>query len=112
MSNAKNISIVGTCPFNTNEFDDLNNLLGQLNAPTIGIRITWGECCGYVPNAHGGKTAMYPFTVNGIEAVHVGWLNRFMRLIVDAGGTITEAAAVDIDNNQALRLTIPEPAPA
>jgi hypothetical protein len=107
VSNIKSISIEGDCPFNTSEYPELNEMLGQLNAPTIGLKIYWGgeSCC--LPNTSGGKTMMYKFIVMGEEAASVQWIERFVRCVVNAGGKVETAKAFDMDNRCELPVKIP-----
>jgi hypothetical protein len=75
MANVKEVVIRGEIPFHCGEQDKkMIKLLGQLNMPSFGLRISYGGT-RYVPNEYpGGKTCLYTYTIEGREAVTVGWL--------------------------------------
>lgn len=99
MANVKNITIQGRLPFDCATNDDMCKILGQLNSPTLGIRIHWsGDALEHVPNGHGGKTAMYGFMIRGMEAVSYPFLDHLIKTIKTAGGTVTVAKASDMEN--------------
>ena len=101
MSNTKSVRIEGTIPFNTYEYPELNSKLGELNAPSFGLRIRY-EDCSHVPNEHGGKTTMYGFRIEGEEAVPLPWIGRLAEAILEAKGTLTRATILDVDNRMGL----------
>jgi hypothetical protein len=112
MANVKNIHIGGKLPFDCAKHHDLCRFLGQLNAPTFGLRVTWGDASTheYRKNAWGGKTCFVPFDIAGEEAVGDDWATRLVAAIVNAGGDVKGASIRDVENNT--RATcVPVPAP-
>ncbi len=70
MSNVKDVGIKGCLPFDCAQNEAMCKILGQLDSPTIGLRITWSSNpIDHVSNEHGGKTAVYGFMIKGQEAV-------------------------------------------
>lgn len=102
MANVKSIVILGRIPYNTYEYPKLNELLGQLNSPSSGIRITYSAGCIYRKNENGGKTAMHAFDIQGKEGVSVDWVNLFRDEVKKSGGCITSVYVYDIDNKTEL----------
>ena len=99
MANIKQVKIAGKMPFDAGESKELINLIGQLALPTMGIRFNFGDDIAEMkPNQHGGKTAMYNFTVHGEEAVSFDYLDRIVRLVIEAGGQVVDAQARDKEN--------------
>ncbi len=110
MSNVKRVDMMGWITFNTNEFPKLNEYLGQLNQPSLGLRITYPGGTRLGPkNEHGGNCTFYRFSIDGEEAVAVEWLENIMREIVHSGGEIDHARVRDIENGINLRVNIPKP---
>lgn len=107
MSNIKRVDIMGEIPFNTNEYPDVNKFLGQLNAPSTGIRISYPGGVQMRPNRHGGRTAFYRFSIDGEEAVRVEWITALLKAFVAAGSVISHVKVTDIENNEKLRVAIP-----
>jgi hypothetical protein len=111
MSNIKEIEITGEIPFNATEHHDACKFLGQLNGPTIGLRIEYTGTAKARPNRYGGQTAYYNFCISGQEAVAHGWLKNLMQALVNCGASITSARSRDIENRQSMaNLEIPKPA--
>lgn len=103
MANVKSITITGTIPYNTYEYAELNSLLGQLNSPSSGLKIIYPSGCTYKPNSHGGKTAMYDFTLLGEEGVSLEWVDYFTKQVVDAGGQLCRVSVYDLQERCQLR---------
>jgi hypothetical protein len=102
MSNIKDVTMTGDVPFNTNEHEELNKLIGELNAPTIGLKLRWSGRTRSEPNHHGGQTFFYAFGLTGQEAVQEGYLRRFEKAVRDAGGRVEILKIKDIENNELL----------
>jgi hypothetical protein len=96
MANCKEIDIRGVMPFNTYEYETLNKMLGQLNAPIFGYRIEWTGSAPAVPTETGGQTAMYKFQISGMEAVSDFYFAHLVRAIREAGGTVTQLKGYDL----------------
>lgn len=109
MANVKEIVIFGKIPFNCNEHAEMNAILGDLNAPTIGLRINYGKQSLGPPNDHGGRTTFYEYSIEGQEAVSHPYIERMLQAIVDCGGTVEGASVVDIENSEKNKVTIPKP---
>lgn len=101
MSNIKQIRITGQLPFNCYETPELQPYLAQMNCPTIGIRIEWGNCT-MIPNSYGGQTATYDFVISGEEAVRLGWIEGLKQGIDEAGGNVKSIFVKDIEENRVL----------
>jgi len=102
MSNVKKVLLSGRLPFNIYEFDECCKLLGQLNAPVSGLRITYGELAASVPNEYGGTTAFIEFCISGEEAVSLSWITRLIQEFSRYGTVFTRKEVVDIENNEVL----------
>ena len=85
MANIKRVLINGELPFDAGGDQELLQVLGQLSLPSMGLKVEWGGHRSQ-PNEHGGKTAMYRFTLKGDEAVRDSYLTRFVDLVHRAGG--------------------------
>lgn len=106
MANCKSIDITGSLPFNyydTNIHGGYGTVAEQMTrfiafivSPTSGLKIEWGKEV-YEPNKHGGKTAMFDFRLNGVEAVSWGWLDEFKKTVKDLGGKINSETTRDIE---------------
>lgn len=99
MANVKNVEIVGRVPFNLDEHPGAAKYLATLNRPSLGLRITYGECVGFAAgvNEFGGKTALYEFKVSGREAVGVEWVKALIDAFKRAGGEIDKASVYDLE---------------
>lgn len=106
MANVKEIVIFGKVPFDCDQHEEMCKVLGQLNAPSTGLRISYGRT-SLVPNEHGGKTTMYEFSIEGREAVSMPYVDRVLKAVVDCGGTVEGASVVDVENHQKLKVVIP-----
>lgn len=103
MANIKRVNITGTLPFDLHDDEDLIRMLGYLNMPLCGLRISWKGDAGYVPNPEtGGRTLMVHFALTGEEAVNYDFLHRFIQLVKNAKGKINRAFATDIENEGSL----------
>lgn len=98
MANTKAFDIQALVPFNLAEDDEMARLLGQMNTPTIGLKVTYGEKVAPWPNEYGGKTAVYRMFVKGVEAVADGWIDHLLDTIKRVG-RLEVAFVMDIDNN-------------
>lgn len=101
MANIKSVIIQGELPFDCAQDSQMANLLGQMNSPCLGIRITWGEA-RMQPNENGGQTAMYRFDILGEEAVSLSWVRGLVNTIKSCQGSITNLHLIDIENGIAL----------
>ena len=99
MSNVKNIQIIGDVPFNTVDYPEMNNLLGQLNSPVFGLKIQYISETRREKNEHGGKIVFYGFTLTGREAVSIEWIKLFLRTVKSIGGKVFSAVVCDVENN-------------
>lgn len=98
MSNVKNVRIAGTIPFDLGDNPELIAMVGLINKPTSGLRLTYSEHdVSLVPNSHGGRTAMYGFRLTGAEAISFKALDEFCRLVKGLGGTIDLKTIVDLE---------------
>lgn len=97
MSNVKRVTIVGVLPFDCDQDHTIKGWLATMNTPTFGLRITWGNEPKMVANEHGGQTAMYPFAIQGDEAVSYDALDTLVKAIKRLG-TITENTVKDLEN--------------
>ena len=101
MANVKMIQISGKLPFNCDQHHGMLRILGQLNAPSSGLKIKWLGNAGYVENSHGGKTTMYHFEISGQEAVSNKWFEAVLQSILDCGGDFKMFSIVDVENGYA-----------
>lgn len=108
MANVKEIVVFGKLPFNCNDHFEMKAILGDLNAPSIGLRINYGKQSKGPKNEHGGNTTFYEFSIEGQEAVAGAYIDRMLQAIVDCGGVIDGASVVDIENSEKLAVAIPK----
>lgn len=111
MANTKNITISGKIPFTCDQHHYMRSYLGMMNAPSFGLRITYGRNPSYVRNNHGGETAVYDFQITGQEAVSGPWIEGLLQAIIDCGGSALYVGVQDIDGPQTLHYTIPQARP-
>jgi hypothetical protein len=104
VSNVKRIRIIGHVPFNLNQHPTMQAKLASMNTPCSGLKIAYGPQIEMRPNAHGGKTAMYFFDVQGQEAVSTAWIESLIRDVYAIGGIIVRADATDIENNEKITI--------
>jgi hypothetical protein len=97
MANVKKVRIEGWMPFTVGEDDAALRELGYLNAPAWGLDITYGPTV-LVPNANGGQTAHYHFTIAGAEAVSWEAIERTIDVFQKAGAVVTLAKAADVED--------------
>ena len=98
MSNVKDVFITGTIPFDLGDNPELIAMVGLINKPTSGLRLTYSEHeVLLVPNSHGGRTAMYSFKLKGVEAISYKALDNFCRLVKGVGGAIGAKTNIDRD---------------
>lgn len=110
MANTKCIQICGTIPYNCTENEETLRLLGQLNAPSFGLKISYGQQ-KFVPNMDldpntpftSGKTAVYDFVIQGNEAVSNKWIRWAILALKACFGTVDEVTVFDIDNSNELK---------
>lgn len=98
MANIKRIEIVGEIPFNVDEHHDMCQMLGQMNAPSCGVRIAYTGNAPSRPNEYGGKTAYYNFCISGEEAVSDKWIDHLLKSLVNCGASVSKAQSMDIEN--------------
>lgn len=108
MSNVKQVNIQGELPFNCQEHYEMRQMLGQLNAPLMGIRIDWRGSCGSQETGSSGLTEIIAFNVFGKEAVSNSWINLLLIAIVKAGGKVRSVSVRDTDNQTDIPFDIPE----
>lgn len=106
MSNVKDVHISGSVPFTWLDGQDYGGELSDeevawfgrlfLN-PTIGLRIDFSFQGYSEPNEHGGKTAIYGFTVSGQEAIAYPAIDRLVELVEKAGGEVEANIVHDLE---------------
>jgi hypothetical protein len=99
MANVKKVWIEGWMPFTVGEDDAALKELGHLNAPSWGLDITYGGTI-MVPNANGGQTAHYHFTVAGTEAVSWESIERTIDVFQKVGTVVTLVKASDVEDGR------------
>lgn len=95
MANVKRVEIDAVVPFNYLERlrDKERAILADwFLAPSWGVRHAW-EPVGFVPNDHGGQTAMYRLTIRGEEAVSFAAFDILMATLRKAGGVVRAECA-------------------
>ena len=110
MANAKEIEVRGTVPFDwlNAQFEDTPEQAEQrtkdrammatwLAGPSIGTRISYSGTY-LVDNDHGGRTTMYPFILEGVEAVSELGVAMIVAGIERLGGTVEFISTFDLDN--------------
>jgi len=101
MSNVKDVHIEGYIHFAVESFflNDCTDkgmiyILGQLNMPSMGIRISYPGETVQIPNCHGGMTTFYRYLITGQEAVQTAmikrWIDALMRVGVAYKATIQD----------------------
>lgn len=95
MSNVKEVFVKGSLPFDLNGNDELQRVIGGLHAPSLGLKMAWGEKY-YLPNMHGGSTMMYHFTITGMEAIREEYLDSIVATF-SKHGPVTECRYRDIE---------------
>ncbi len=98
MSNIKEVFIKGWMPFDSYEHKALNQKLGVLNAPTIGIRIKYLEQEKY-RETDVGRTCLVSFVIEGQEAFPQAWFDNLTNYINAAGGEIEQYQLIDVEEN-------------
>lgn len=111
MSNIKSVLISGSIPFNYYNHDGLAKRFAVIQAPSIGLRVDFGTET-LVPNAHGGKTAMYEFWISGEEALNERWIEGLAIDLKAAGAVVTRFVVCDIEACETLCNFTPEEAAA
>jgi hypothetical protein len=97
MSNVKEVIIKGKLPFNLGDDADVQRIVGQLHAPSLGLTMTWGGE-SMLPNLHpGGVTKLYDYSITGAEAVREGFLERIVR-VFSTQGPVTVHKYRDLEN--------------
>lgn len=97
MANIKRVQIHGIAPFDLHEHPPIQPMLAFIVSPASGLRLHWKNETTPVPNKHGGRTAMFCFSLTGDEAVRWEWLDAFKKHVQDVGGTITEDSTFDLE---------------
>jgi len=72
-------------------------LLGFLNLPTWGIRITYDGLEVKVPNKHAGETAFCHYVIRGTEAVATSTLQTWITAL-ERVGVVLLVSVFDMDN--------------
>jgi len=101
MANVKEVVIFGKIPFNCDENDEMCRILGKLNAPSQGLKISYGSVT-LIPNEHGGQTTMYEYSIEGQEAVSMSYIDRIKAAIRGCGGAVHGGSVFDVENNVVL----------
>lgn len=110
MSNIKSVLIEGEIPFNATEHHDACKFLGQLNGPTIGLKIEYTGNAPGRPNSYGGKTSFYKFRISGEEAIADGWVKNLLQAFVNCGSAILKVELRDVENkSSAYSMKVPTP---
>ena len=105
MSNIKEVYIKGWMPFDSYEHKALNQKLGVLNAPTIGIRIKYLAQEKYretdVENHYkiGNRQCLVSFVIEGQEAFPQKFFDQLTNNINAAGGEIEQYQLIDVEEN-------------
>ena len=99
MSNVKHVSIAGFMPFDADDDQELLAIIGRCAMPLFGLNIDFNENANhYVEHADGvGRTLMLAFNIHGIEAVNYSFIDRFLYLIKNMGGSITNCEYIDVE---------------
>ena len=97
MANTKSIVIQGLMPFDAYEDPEAMKFLAFLNGPVVGLKIEYLKKATYVQNTLGGKTALYPFIIAGIEAVRYEWVDWVVTTIERLGGKVTTKHCQDVE---------------
>jgi hypothetical protein len=106
MSNVKDMRIVAEVPFSfLDNWDgeglpdsEIALLARVLLVPSSGLTYEW-QAAGYVPNDHGGRTAMYRITIEGQEALRWETMRAMaMALKHDPLAKLYVAEAADIED--------------
>ncbi len=98
MSNIKEVYIKGWMPFDSYEHKDLNQKLGVLNAPTVGIRIKYLGQEKY-RETDVGQHCLVLFEIAGQEAFPQAFFDNLTNYINLAGGEIEQYQLIDVENN-------------
>jgi hypothetical protein len=91
MSNIKDVLIVADVPFDWLDqmhagklrVEDAAVLAQVFLSPSLGLDLQY-QSIGYVPNSHGGNTAMYRLTITGQEALQMELLGRIALAIASS----------------------------
>ena len=98
MAKCKEIKIDGCLPFDVGGSDEMIRILGNLALPCCGLRCAFEHKPFEMrPNEHGGKTAMFNFSITGIESASWDYLKKIIREVEACGGEIYDARARDND---------------
>lgn len=108
MSNCKELFIRGVVPFNFSDDAEMRLLLGALNAPSCGYRITYEGEADHRPNNHGGLTTYYLFEIEGVEAVSDYWLARLVTNLKRTGAEFTNFFCKDMEMGATISLAVLE----
>ncbi len=109
MSNVKQILIEGQLPFNAHEIEpELLKLYGQLNCPSLNLRIQWlsgvisvpNDVVDNKPNLNNGRTTIYSFRIAGVEAVGANWILWAIRILEAAKGKLHVVYVRDEENDE------------
>lgn len=101
MANVKDVDIRGVLPFDCGDRNpEMMTILGILNMPMEGLRITYTGYADSVPNEHGGKTAMVYFIICGQGATSDLFLVRMVKAVQGCGGSVSKATALDMEGGK------------
>lgn len=98
MANIKEVLIEGEMAYDAGGSEALLKLLGQMNTPSFGLRISYDGRQSMIPNKWGGHTAMYGFTISGMEAVRDEWIEHLLASL-SLAAKVTVAKYRDYENN-------------
>lgn len=111
MSNVKKVSIKGYMPFDANNNNpNMLRILGQLNLPSLGIRINYNSNnMKMIPNPEtNGKYMYYGFEISGQEAVSNEYLYSLISIFRENKCFIISAEAKDIEAQENIILMYEE----
>ncbi len=112
MSNVHEVRVEGFAPFDiaTRAAAEprVLALLANMNGPTFGIRVQFGPRVVYEPNECGGRTAFFPFTLSGEEAISGSAFVETCKAMRRLDVKFTRVDIRDIENGTAWRRTAVE----
>ena len=101
MSNIKSFDIAAEVPFNylDNFTDEDSKLWGSLFlAPAIGLKLSYGASSHFkVHPDGGGRTAIYPLTITGSEAISWPMVDRIKHILEVHASRLHRFELIDLE---------------